>query len=222
MVATLESVDEATKWLPSNTAPDVIFSDIELADGQAFEIYRHIPPPCPVVFVTAYDEHALAAFRHNAIDYLLKPVREEELRRAVAKLRERSLRVPDLATLREAPARPESHRRSFLFPFRGGLIPVRTEDIAYFYTEDEVVFAQPAGDERRRYATGETLEILEGQLDPDRFFRANRQYIVHRPAVRRLKPLGGGRFALTVEPARREAIVISKARAPELRNWLER
>jgi two-component system LytT family response regulator len=221
ILGVLDTIAAATDWLAGHPAPDVVFSDIQLADGNAFTIYERTEVGCPIVFVTAYDAYALRAFRHNGVDYLLKPLNREDLARAVERVRRATATGPTPAQLTELmeSLRPRSYRQTFLLPFRDQLVPVRTEDIAYFYTEDEVVFAR-LGEGERRYRTEETLERLERQLDPARFFRANRQLIVSREAVERLKSHLNGRYLLRLRPAFDRQIAVSKARAPEFRAWL--
>ena len=220
VVAEHDTVAAAIAWLETQAAPDVIFSDIQLADGNVFAVFERVEARCPVVFVTAYDAYALRAFRHNGIDYLLKPLVPEELERAVAKLPRVPQSLPDLREVRDRLLRrPTSFRQSFLLPFRDQLIPVRAAEIAYFYTESEVVFARP-DDGERRYVVGETLEALEEQLDPELFFRVNRQLIVRRGAVRGLQAHLNGRYLLRLEPAFEQEVSVSKAKAPVLRRWL--
>jgi two-component system LytT family response regulator len=221
IVDVLDTVAAATVWLSIEPPPDVIFSDIHLADGNAFTIYERREVSCPIVFVTAFDAYALRAFRHNGIDYLLKPIGADELARAVERVKAMNAPAPstaELARLMEA-MQPRSYRTAFLLPFRDQLIPVRTEEIAYFYTEQDVVFAR-LRDGERRYVVDETLERLEQQLDPAVFFRANRQLIVQREAVRGLKSHINGRYLLRLRPEFDRQIAVSKARMPELRGWL--
>lgn len=220
VVDTLDTVAGAIAWLRENEAPDVIFSDIQLADGNVFTVYETVEVRCAVVFVTAYDAYALRAFRHNGIDYLLKPLVPEDLQRATDRLRERRPMVPDREVLRALlRERPRSFRQSFLLPFRGQLIPVRAQDVAYFYTEQDVVFAR-LNEGERRYVVEETLEALDEQLDPAAFFRVNRQFIVRRGAVLALKAHLNGRYVLRLVPDFGRQVTVSKAKAPVLRRWL--
>ncbi len=228
IVAMLPGVQEAIAWLQAHPAAyDLVFSDIRLADGLSFEVFRQVPVQRPVVFVTAYDDYALEAFRHNGIDYLLKPFDEAEIRRALEKYRRL---VPSataggeeakLATLLELLSRPApAYRRSFLVRARNKLVPVEAAHIAWIYTAHELVYAYTP--EGQQYLLDETLEELEAQLDPQVFCRANRQFLVNRQAVRALEPYFNGRLLVQLQPVAPEPVLVSKARAGSFRDWLNR
>jgi len=221
VLAVLETVSTGTEWLQNEAAPDVIFSDIQLADGNAFSIFEAVVVSCPIVFVTAYDEYALRAFKHNGIDYLLKPLVAEELDRALGKLRQRETSAPSPAAFKQLieDLQPRSFRQSFLLGYREQLIPVKSADIAYFRSDKDLVFAYPASEDRR-YLVEQTLEQLEEELDPAVFVRANRQFIVNRSAITALTRYFHGRMLLDVVPILAEKIIISKAKVPRLRQWL--
>ena len=203
VIGTLESVEESIGWLRANPQPDLLFMDIHLADGDSFRIFDAVEVTAPVVFTTAYDQYALEAFRVNSIDYLLKPINNADVQRALGKLerlskgerRDYGFRVRTMAAAR--------HEQAFLVHVRDRIIPLRREQIAYCYTSNE-----------------KTLETLQAILPEADFFRANRQFIVARRAVKEIAVWFGSRLALHLTVGTPERIVISKARVPEFKAWL--
>ncbi len=218
--ATLESVSDTVEWLTTNPAPDLIFMDIHLADGDAFRIFDNVEVVSPVVFTTAYDEYALEAFSVNSIDYLLKPIKPSDLRRAIDKFSRLTGNTLDsykvrIRTLSETTARPPL---TFLVHLRDKLIPVRAEEVAYFHTADEKVTLCTLKGELYRY--DKTLEAVMAHLPEEDFFRANRQFIVSRGAVSDVSVWFGSRLNLNLKVQAPERIIISKARVPVFKQWL--
>lgn len=218
VIDTLDSVTESVAWFESHAAPDVVFMDIHLADGSAFEIFEHVRIASPVIFTTAYDEYALRAFKVNSIDYLLKPLNERDVRRALDKLRR--LTGDERRAYGSRVQRMADQRREdvFLVHVRDRIIPLRREEIAFCYTSNERVTAHTFGGEV--YTLDRTLEALQAQLPGDDFFRANRQFIVARRAVKDIVVWFGSRLALNLQVETPERIIISKARVPEFKAWL--
>ena len=220
VVATLESVAESIDWLRANPQPDLLFMDIHLADGDSFRIFDAVEITAPVIFTTAYDRYALEAFKVNSIDYLLKPLNEADVLRALTKLRRltsaerRSYgsRVRTLATERR------DREEVFLVHVRDRIIPLQRERIAYCYTSNERVTA--CDYDGTVYPLDRTLEALQSLLPEADFFRANRQFIVARRAVKEIVVWFGSRLALHLTVETPERIIISKARVPEFKAWL--
>ena len=214
--AVIETVVETVRWVKDNPLPDLIFMDIHLADGQAFKIFEQIDIECPIVFTTAYDRYALDAFKVNSIDYILKPIKKEELRRAFDKLRR--LSAPQVAEYVEQTNRfVTSRSRGFLIPFRDKLVPLTPEEIAYFHTSDERVSVATL--DGMTLPVDRSLDTLMGQLPAADFYRANRQFIVSRRAIADLSVWFGSRLTLNLCVKTPERIVISKARVPEFKRW---
>ena len=218
ILATLESVAESVEWLQSNPQPDLLFMDIHLADGDSFRIFESVEITAPVIFTTAYDRYALEAFKGNSIDYLLKPINTEDVRRALEKLRrltsgerlDYGTRVRSLASQRQ--------EEVFLVHVRDKIIPLQRDRIAYCYTANEKVTA--CDFDGAVYPMDKTLEALQALL-PDRdFFRANRQFIIARHAVQEIAVWFGSLPTLHLTVETPERIVISKARVPEFKEWL--
>ena len=220
VVATLESVAESIDWLRSNPQPDLLFMDIHLADGDSFRIFDAVEITSPVIFTTAYDQYALEAFKVNSIDYLLKPINEADVRRALTKLerltsterRNYGSRVRSLATERR------EREEVFLVHVRDRIIPLQRDRIAFCYTSNERVTAY--GYDGETYPLDRTLETLQSMLPERDFFRANRQFIVARRAVKEIVVWFGSRLALHLTVETPERIIISKARVPEFKAWL--
>jgi len=217
VVATLESVAEAVDYLQSRPQPDLLFMDIHLADGDSFRIFGAVEVTSPVIFTTAYDRYALEAFKVNSIDYLLKPLNSVDVSRAIGKFRrltggerrDYGSRVRAMAAGRE---------ETFLVHVRDRIIPLHRDKIAFCYTANEKVTAY--GFDGATYPLDRTLEALQSLLPEADFFRANRQFIVARRAVKEIVVWFGSRLSLSLAVATPERIVISKARVPEFKAWL--
>ena len=217
IITILESVEESIEWLQSNPHPDLLFMAIHLADGDSFRILDRVEVSAPIIFTTAYDQYALEAFRVNSIDYLLKPINAEDLHRALKKLarlsgierKEYSSRVQQMAKQTE---------ETFLIHVRDKIIPLHRDRIAFCYTANERVTAFDY--DGNAYPIDRTLEALQAVLPESDFFRANRQFIVARRAVKEITVWFGSRLSLSLVVETPERIVISKARVPEFKAWL--
>lgn len=221
--AVLESVAESVAWLRENPLPDLLFMDIHLADGDSFRIFREVEITAPVIFTTAYDQYALEAFKVNSIDYLLKPIARVDMERALGKWRllsqiERRHYSERVQHLVEAKQERTATQQAFLVQVRDKIIPLQKEEIAYFYTRDErVTVCDLKGNS---YQLDKSLEALRSILPEDAFFRANRQFIIARRAVKDIAVWFGSRLTLNLVVDLPERIVISKARVPEFKRWL--
>lgn len=218
VVAVLESVEESVAWLGSHPQPDLLFMDIHLADGDSFRIFDAVEVTSPVVFTTAYDRYALEAFRVNSIDYLLKPINVADVSRALEKLRRLTGRERSDYGARVKSMAGQRREEVFLVHVRDRIIPLGRDRIAYCYTANERVTA--CDYEGATYPLDRTLEALEAMLPAAEFFRANRQFIVARRAVKEIAVWFGSRLTLHLTVDTPERIVISKARAPEFKAWL--
>jgi two-component system, LytTR family, response regulator LytT len=225
IVAVIETVVEGIEWLKTKPNPDLIISDIQLADGNSFEIFDEIKPKCPVIFTTAFNQFAIQSFEVHSIDYLLKPISEAALAKAINKYK--SLNISTLNTFQaqleqfliQQNTTPKNYRKSFLIRFRDKIIPLKTDDFAYFMTKDGLVYGLTQND--KKYIIENTLEELENQLNPEDFFRANRQFIVSRDAIVEVEFYFNGRLLLKTQPNSEENILVSKERVPVFRRWFE-
>jgi len=222
VIARLQSVEESIEWFSLNAAPDVVFMDIHLADGSAFSIFDKVQISCPVVFTTAYDEYALKAFEVNSIDYLLKPINQKYLERAVLKLRSLTTTKTDntemissvLAAFRQTKT---AYKSNFLIPHKDKFIPLAIDRIACFYTENKMV--KIITDDHQVFNMDSSLEELYTQLDPSQFFRANRQFIVSHKAIKDISVWFGSKVSINLFVTVPEKIIVSKARVAEFKTW---
>ncbi|MBC6988709.1 LytR/AlgR family response regulator transcription factor [Hymenobacter sp. BT491] len=224
LLATLGSVEEAVEWLSTHQAPDLIFCDIHLSDGSSFDIFSQVEIKCPIIFTTAYNQYAIEAFKVNSVDYLLKPVRREDVANALRKYEESKQHyladgLGKLQGLLQSLQGLQPQLRSrFLVKNGQSIKVVQLHDIAYFQAEDAVVFL--VTNEKKRYILNFTLDQLEEQLDKQLFFRVNRQFLVHINAVSEVKPYLKGRLYLLVNPAAHEDVFVSSSRAAAFKQWL--
>ena len=222
VVAVLESVVEAVEYFSGSPEADIVFMDIHLADGDSFRIFNSVDINIPIIFTTAYNEYALEAFKVNSIDYLLKPYKEEDLRRALDKLyrltasereQKEQKREKMVAAMQGAAI------QTMLVRYKDKIVPVNMEDVAFFYTFAERVTLTTLKGES--YPVDKSLEALQQQLSDNKFFRANRQFIISRSAVKDIAVWFGNRLALNLVVDTPERIIISKARVPEFKQWLQ-
>jgi two-component system LytT family response regulator len=225
-VTTLESVRQSIDWLTTNAAGyDLLFMDIRLTDGLSFRIFDEVEINSPVIFVTAYDDYALQAFKTNGIDYILKPFEKGELERALHKFKKlagmptsKESKTQLVKTASQLKDNYGAYKQSFLVHMRDKLIPLAAKEIAWFYTVKETSWAYTF--DKRKYVVDFTLEQLQQQLDPNDFFRANRQFIVQRKTIAEVEFYFNGRLLLKINPAAEENVLISKARVPEFKLWM--
>ena len=221
IVGEADSVSGSIEWLKTHDMPDLIFMDIYLADGSAFEIFEHVSISCPVVFTTAYNEYALRAFKYNGIDYLLKPINRDDLATAFEKLNLFKSEDSNLVDkiIRQL-SREERYKTHFLVPDKGDkYVPLAVDSIVYFYIADGVVKA--LDNNNRYYILSQSLEELNEQLDPQLFFRANRQYLISKKAIKDVGRWFNGRLTINmiIPTPSGEKIVISKAKTAEFKKW---
>jgi DNA-binding LytR/AlgR family response regulator len=228
VAAVLPSVKTANQWFLENAEPDIVFADIQLSDGASFEVLDRYQLQCPVVFTTAYDEYALKAFKVNGIDYLLKPVENTELKRAIDKARviveSRSTYPKDLRQFMQIMAHPErlgaGYKERFVVKVRNNWVPIDTKDIACFY-RDNFNYLLTFGGEKYMLDFV-TLEEIEELLDPRLYFRANRQCLVHINAIQRITPHENQKLTLLLKTPLKMEQDVSREKAPVFKRWFER
>lgn len=219
VIAVLDSVRTSVEWLKKHDHPDIIFMDIQLSDGESFLIFERTEIRSPVIFTTAYNEYALQAFKVNSIDYLLKPIHPEEVVRALTKLKFLAGTERDDYIRRIASLFPQSnYLQTLLISYKDKIIPLDTQQIAYFYSRNEKVHVCTINS--MLYQTEKSLNVLTEMLDPALFFRANRQFIVSRKAVKEMNVRLGSRLCLKLNVETEKEILVSKERTSELKRWL--
>jgi len=220
VMATLTSIEQTLAWLSTHDLPDLAFFDIQLEDGSSFEIFKKIEIDFPVVFTTAFDQYAIDAFKVNSIDYLLKPIKDADLLFSLKKYENLNKATID-GKLAEAilASVSQTQATTFLVHYKDKLIPVAATDIAFFYIDNGLVHGCTHG--RQIYPIGNTLDALETTLRRQQFFRANRQFIINKAAVKDLEFYLNGRLLVNMLPPSPESILISKARVPVFKEWLK-
>lgn len=224
----LPSLKSARKWLMSNAEPDLMFMDIKLSDGLSLELFSQFDLQAPVIFCTAYEEYAIRAFKVNGVDYLLKPVQEDELERAISKVRQqlqaKSFVPADLQQLLLSFTNPGASRNRFKERFivnaNRKWMPVETSTIAAF-CKDQLIYLYTFSGEKLIYDYS-ALEEIEEVLDPEIFFRANRQTIIHINAVHQVRPDGNQKLIVQLKSPVKLEVDISREKATAFRKWIDR
>lgn len=222
IVASLDSVEEAVAWLGKGPALDLAFFDIQLADGASFEVFERVRVPCPVIFTTAYDQYALRAFKVNSVDYLLKPVRLEELEKAFQQYEalKQAFQPPPAFDPQALAQALQSARKPYKarFVIRSGhqFLSIKVADIAYLFTEHRVNWLRHRNG--KKYPLEHSLEQMEEMLDPESFFRISRQCIVHIAAVTEATVYANARLKLRLEDG--EETLVSRDRVAAFKEWL--
>jgi len=225
IVTVLDSVKLAVDYFSKSIDADLVLMDIHLADGISFEIFDQVKINIPVIFTTAYDQYAIKAFKVNSIDYLLKPIVEEELSAALDKFKNLTT-VTEVETnqqmkglLEMLQVKNKLYKSTYLVSQRDEILPLSINTIAFLYIDTGIVKA--VTDDNKSYAIDKKLEDIEEELDPSLFFRANRQFIVNKKAIESIKLYFNGKLIINTNPVFSERIVVSKAKAPIFKKWMD-
>jgi len=219
VVGNTESVSQTIKWMKENNAPDLILMDIHLSDGSSFLIFDHISVEVPIIFTTAYDEYAIEAFKVNSIDYLLKPIKSQELQRSLEKFKKFS--QPDILTYLSKISNltpTNSYSERILVPVKDKLLPIPLSEISYFYTTDKNTVIQLK--DGQQYPYSKTLDQIFQTLDPTLFYRANKQFIISRHAIKDITIWFDSRLLVTLNINVPEPIYVSKNKAAAFKEWM--
>ena len=225
VIEILDSVESSVKWLRTFPAPDAIFMDIQIADGLSFDIFHHVEVTSPVIFTTAFDQYAIKAFKVNAVDYLLKPIDEDELGEVLDKLKKRIASAASpidnsafLKTLLQDFSKKD-YKQRFLIKTGQNLTTIETDDIAYFFSEEGVCqFFQLIT--HKKHIVEHTLDELESLLNPKDFFRINRKIFVHIKAIQKISPHFNSRLKLSLTPQYSDEVLVARERVSEFKAWL--
>lgn len=221
----LDSVEHTVEWLETYKKPDLIFMDVQLADGVSFEIFGQTEVTSPIIFTTAYDEYALQAFKVNSLDYLLKPIDPEELEKALCqydKYFKKNSNVVNNSAIEQLlqTLTQKEYKERFLVKIGQQLTYLKVSDIAYFYSEDGLIFAcQQNG---KRHNLDYTLDQLIDVLDPADFFRINRKIITHLPSIKKIHTYFNSRLKLELFPATELETIVSRDRVGDFKRWLDK
>jgi two-component system response regulator LytT len=219
----LDSIESSVQFLSTHNDIDLIFLDIELGDGQSFDIFKKVNVQSPIIFTTSYEEHALKAFKLNSVDYLLKPIKEAELSAALQKFKklhvEEKLKMQyNLLQLLQNVQNGKKAKERYLAKVGTRLTSVSADQIAFFYTRDKMLFIKTFSNQD--FIIDKRLEDIERETDPTQFFRANRQFIINYNSVQAVHTWFNGKIRLEVAPEPFEKIIVSRQRAAEFRKWL--
>lgn len=220
----LHSVAEALEWFSANEHPDLIFLDIQLSDGLSFEIFEKTEIKSAVIFTTAYDEYALKAFKLNSIDYLLKPIDEDDLAAAVSKFRSRAPKQQnvsfDFEQIKKMLGNPfeKAYKKRFTVSIGQHLKVISTEEIECFYSENKGTYIHTS--DNRDYLVESTLELLEQELDPLAFFRVSRKFIIPMTAIREIVRYSNSRLKVILPTYKQDEVIVSREKVAEFKSWL--
>ena len=222
LVGNTASIEETIHWFKHNPMPSLIFMDIQLADGNSFQLFNTIKINCPVIFTTAYESYALEAFKVNSVDYLLKPIDKTDVKRAIDKLKllqSSSFAVVDYAQiLKTLPTPPVKYKDRFIIKLGDTIKSLSIADIAYFYTENKSNFV--CTNEGKRFPVDFNLDQIEQMLNPKNFFRINRQFIIGHHAIEEMKAHTRSRIIVKLTPPSKLDTVVAIDRAQDFRTWL--
>ncbi len=220
ILGSLGSIASTIDWFKNNSQPDLAFFDIHLADGSSFEIFKKVQVICPVIFTTAYDQYALEAFKVNSIDYILKPIKKEELARGINKFRNLHFKSSpiNIDNLLASINQKSSYKERFVIKYGDHMKTIQVADIAYIHSENRISFAILK--EGKRYALDFTMDQLEEMLDPKSFFRINRQYIIGFNSITEMLSYSKSRVLLKLNPPAKEQTIVSTERSASFKSWL--
>lgn len=214
-----ESVSQTISWLNTHPVPDLILMDIHLSDGAAFLIFDHIEIEAPIIFTTAYDEYAIEAFKVNSIDYLLKPIKSSDMERAIQKFKR--FTQNDIASYISKITQltpTKQYKDKILIPVQDKLIPIDLQTVSFFYTTDKSTFIYLK--DGTQYPYSRTLEQINATLNPNNFYRANKQFIIARNAVQSITIWFDNRLLITLDTKTPERIYVSKNKASDFKEWM--
>ncbi|OCK42698.1 DNA-binding response regulator [Tenacibaculum soleae] len=221
----LHSVEESINWFQNNKHPDLIFLDIQLSDGLSFEIFEEIQVKSAIIFTTAYDEYALKAFKLNSIDYLLKPLDEDELKSAVDKFKDNQTKQSDVKVniddIRKLLINPVDRKFKKRFTIKVGqhIKIIHVDEIECFYSENKATYIHT--NSNRNYLIDDSLEHWQEQLNPENFFRVNRTFIVHINAIKDIVSYTNSRLQLILQSYAEAEIIVSRERVKDFKNWID-
>jgi two-component system, LytTR family, response regulator LytT len=218
-----DSIEDSVNYLQKNQAKlDLIFMDIQLADGESFEIFEQIEVTIPVVFCTAYDSFTLKAFKNNGIDYILKPVKEHDIEQAIAKIEQLKNKfvTNPITQIKDLLSKDQAYQTSFLVRFRDKMYPFLVSDIAFVYLDNGVVYLFNFKGEK--HIILKTLDEIENVVSPQQFFRINRQMIINRDAIKEIESYFNRKVVARLSIDTPEKAIVSRLKVPPFLNWVEK
>lgn len=220
LLAIIDSVEDSLHWFQENPLPDLVFMDIQLADGLSFEIFQNIDIEAPIIFTTAFDQYAIQAFKVNSIDYLLKPIQNEDLLRALNKFKKSNKpNTVDPSVLKQllGSFQTTPKREGILVKDGSGFHQIKVAELLYCYSEESVTFGVTTG---KRFIINETLDELYASLDKNRFFKINRSQIISKNSIERIDSYFNHRVKLSISNPRNQEFIVSRPKTSEFKEWL--
>jgi len=229
VVGVADSIMTTVKWINENPLPDLILMDIELSDGQSFEIFNRVAIKCPVIFTTSYDEYALKAFKVNSVDYLLKPIQKEDLDSALQKMRQLKsmynqsdskgdMNIESLVKELQEKLQLKEYRKRFLVRHAQKLVSVDTDEIAYFFSDGRLNFFKTH--DNKKFVVDYTMDELEEMLDPQKYFRISRSFYISVNCVEQIHDYFGNRLLLHLRPAVDKESIVSREKVTDFKKWM--
>lgn len=222
VIDSLVSIKSAVQWVKNNPMPDLLLLDVHLADGLSFEILKQVTIDCPVIFTTAYDQYALEAFKLNTVDYLLKPVKKEELQNALTKFKkqqpQKTTPVDINKIISSFQKAQQEYKKRFVVRYGEHIKTINTDDAAYFYTEARANFMVTK--DGKRYVIDYNLDQLDSLLDPKLFYRINRQFIIGIHSIEEMLTYSKSRVLVKLNPPCKIETIVSTERSGEFKQWL--
>lgn len=220
----LHSVEESIHWFQNNPHPDLIFLDIQLSDGLSFEIFEHIDIKSAIIFTTAYDEYALRAFKLNSIDYLLKPIDEEDLETAINKYNARTPAAPNLSLdfemIKKMLVNPmdRNYKKRFTIKMGQQLKMISIDEVECFYSENKGTYLHTF--DNRDYLLDGTLEQLESEIDPADFYRVSRKFIIPMKGIKEIQIHSNSRLKVILPSYKDDEVIVAREKVADFKNWL--
>ena len=220
LLSIIDTVEDSVRWFQDNDLPDLVFMDIQLADGLSFEIFQKIDIEAPIIFTTAFDQYAIQAFKVNSVDYLLKPIQHDDLKKALDKFKKSnkpnsidpSILKQLLGSFQTTPT-----REGILVKDGSGFLQVKVSELLYCYSEDSVTFGVTLG---KRFIINETIDELFDSLDPNKFFRINRGQIVAKNSIEKIDSYFNHRVKLSITNSRDQEFIVSRPKTSDFKDWL--
>ena len=224
VVAQLDSVKNTAKWLANNPAPELLLMDIQLGDGLSFEVFDIVKVNCPVIFITAFNEYAIEAFKLNSIAYLLKPIQKQDLLEALNKFEQMkhvfSAEKENKKLLEAQKQMQAGYKTRFILKVGAHLKSIPVEEILYFYSQDKATFIKTR--DARAYVTDYTVEHIQSLVDPHQFFRIGRKYLVHINSIEDIVAYTNSRLLLKLTHLNERDAIVSREKVSEFKEWLDR
>ncbi len=222
LLGLIDTVEDAVLWFQKNSAPDLVFMDIQLADGLSFEIFQKTDVAAPIIFTTAFDQYAIQAFKVNSVDYLLKPIQKEDLDNALDKfIKSNTSTAIDPSVLKQLldSIQTTQHRKGILVKDGSGFVQIKISELLYCYSEDSITFGVTSN---KRFIIEETMDELFDSLDQHTFFRINRGQIVSKTSIQKIDPYFNHRVKLSISNPRNQDFIVSRQKTADFKKWLNK